>query len=181
MRKLDKVTRVLVKLTEIALWIGSVGMVVGMVLTLVMGERAVMYGPEDWGASLSCLGFELVPIAADGALYMAALRFFLVGGAILLAIMAVAMGNVYLILRQAEEGTPFRPENVERVRRIGYLLLAVPVVGLALTVAARLMLGADRVELYMDLSSLLPGLVVLSLAQFFARGVELETDAEGLV
>ena len=45
----------------------------------------------------------------------------------------------------------------------------------------RLILGTDTVETSVRLYGFSMGLVILCLTQFFARGVELEQDVEGLV
>lgn len=181
MKGLDKAARVLAKIFEIAHWIGAVSMVVGLVLTLVMGEAAVVGDPNDVSATLTSYGFELQVVNAAGALDMGALRMFLVGGAIIMGLMAMVFRNVYLILKNSENATPFQPDNVRMVREIGIFLIAVPVVGLLVSVAARLVLGVDAVEGSVNLGSVMVGLVMLCLSRFFARGMELENETEGLL
>lgn len=180
-KKLDKVVTVLAKLTEIAHWIGAVSMVVGLVLTLVMGSDAVRFTSQDFGAHLATYGFEVEIISAAGEVNLAALRLFLVGSAVILSLMAMVFRNVYLIMKRSEHDTPFQKDNVRMVREIGIFLLAVPLMGLLLNVLLRLMLGVDAVETSEDLSSLLIGLVVLCLSRIFAQGMELEADVDGLL
>ena len=67
------------------------------------------------------------------------------------------------------------------VREIGYFLMAVPVVGLTASGLIRLILGVDLVESSVDMPFLVIGLVALCLSRVFARGMELETETEGLL
>jgi len=179
-RKLDKATRVLAKLVEVALWIGTVGMLVGLALVLIFGEKAVV-GAAQPGETAAAWGFTIMVADFTGALDLKALMVFMGGGAILMALMAMVFRNVYLILRGSEGSTPFTPDNVRMVREIGYFLIAVPLVGLILSIVARLLLGPEVTEVSVNMGELLVGLVVLCLSRIFARGVELEADTEGLV
>ncbi len=182
MGKLDKGTRILAKLAEVAHWIGAVSMVVALVLTLCMGLGAVSgVTPEDAGASLTAYGFEVVIVNGDGQVEMAALRCFCVGGAVILSLMAMVFRNIYLILKRSEHETPFQKDNVRMVREIGIFLIAVPAMGLVMNVVTGLVAGPELREISVRLDSFMVGLVVLCLSRFFARGVELEADAEGLV
>lgn len=178
--KLGKVTKVLARLAEIAHWIGAVGMLVGLVLVLTLGQRAVSVTPGGADVEAAVYGFELTLTGKAGAPDLAALYLFLPVGAVLMALMAMVFRNVYLILKRSEGATPFQPDNVRMVREIGWFLVAVPVVGLVTSVAARLVLG-PQVEASASLSSLLVGLVVLCLSQVFARGMALESDVDGLL
>ena len=179
--RLYRVTKVLSKLAEVACWIGSVAMVVGLVLTLVLGEKAVVMTPGEVEVSLNSFGFEVLVVDAAGALDLAALRLYLVGGALLMGLMAMVFRNVNLILKAIELDSPFQADNIRRVKEIGYFLMAMPVAGLVLSTVGRLLLGHAYAEINVDLGSLLPGLVVLCLSQIFARGMELEQDVDGLL
>lgn len=181
MKKVDKATRVLAKMAEVAHWIGAIGMLVGLVLTLVMGAGAVFFTSQDLGTSVAAYGFEVEVVSAAGELNMTALRLFLGGSALILGLMAMVFRNIYLILKRSENGTPFQPDNIRMVREIGIFLLAVPVVGLIMSGIVRLAVGPELAETSVGLSSFVVGLVVLCLSQFFARGMELEHDVDGLL
>ena len=181
MKKLNKATCVLAKLMEIAHWIGVVGMIVGLVLLFAMGEKAVVIAIEEANVEAAAYGFEFTLVNSAGALSLTALRLFCVGSAILLSLMAMVFRNIYLIMKRSEGSTPFQKDNVRMVREIGIFLLSVPVVGLIMSVVARLILGVDNVETGVGLDSFMVGLVVLCLSQFFAQGMELEADVDGLL
>jgi len=56
----------------------------------------------------------------------------------------------------------------------------VPVITLVLSVVFRL-LGVDEVELSFSLTDLIMGVLVLILSRFFAYGVSLQNDVDGMV
>ncbi len=178
--QLGKVTKVLARVVEIAHWIGAVGMLAGLVLVLTLEQSAVSAVPGSAGAAAAVYGFELAVVDEAGTPDLAALRLFLPVGAVLMALMAMVFRNVHLILKQSEAATPFQPDNVRMVREIGWFLMAVPVVGLVMSVAARLVLG-PQLEASVRLDGLLVGLVVLCLSQVFVRGMALESDVDGLL
>ncbi len=178
--QLGKVTKALARAAEIAHWIGADGMLAGLVLILTLGQRAVSAVPGSAGAEAAVYGFELTVVDETGILDLGALHLFLPAGAVLMALMAMVFRNVHLILKRSEAATPFQPDNVRMVREIGWFLMAVPVVGLVMSVAARLVLGGE-IETSVRLGSLPVGLAVLCLSQVFARGMALESDVDGLL
>lgn len=182
MKKLDTVTRILAKLVEVGHWIAAVSMVVVLVLSLLMGAEAVQnVSLADFGASLTTYGFDVAVINSAGQVDLAAFRLFCVGSAVILSLMAMVFRNVWFILKKSENSTPFQKDNVRMIREIGIFLLSVPVVGLILSGVARLVIDPDLVETSVRLDSFMVGLAVLCLSQFFARGMELEKDVDGLL
>lgn len=178
--KLGRATTILSKLAEVAHWIGAVSMVVGFVLLVVMGEKAIVPGSQAQG-TVSAYGFEVEVASAAGALDMAALEAFMIVGAIILALMAMVFRNINLILKNSERASPFQPDNVRMVREIGYFLIAQPVVGFLGSMVVRLVATAAEVNTNVSLGSIIIALVVLSLSQIFAQGMALETDVDGLL
>lgn len=177
---LSRVAKVLAKLAEIAHWIGAVGMLAGVVLLLAMGREAVISDPREAGTQGDVYGFEMAVVDEAGEPDLAALEVFMVAGALLMVPMALTFRNVYLILKNSEGSTPFQPDNVRMVREIGWFLMAVPAVGLIMSVVARLAVGVEA-EASVYMGSWLVGLVVLCLSQVFARGMALESDVDGLL
>lgn len=175
--KLGKVTKVLAWVVEIAHWIAAAMMLIGGILVLPQGQRAMSLGDTK---ELAVYGFELTIVDEAGTPNLAALRLFFLTGAVLLALMAVVFHDVRHILENSEAATPFQPENVRMVREIGWFLIAVPAAGLVMSAAARLVLGAE-IETSVRLNNLLVGLTVLCLSQVFARGMALESDVDGLL
>ena len=180
MKKLDSVTRVLAKILEIGHWIGAVSMVVVFVLSLFMGTGVLQeVTMEDFGASLITYGFEVEIVDAVGQVSMAGLRLFCVGAFLILGLMAMVFRNIYLILKKSQNTTPFQKDNVRMVREIGIFLIAVPIISLIMSMVVRGVAGLETSSI--GLSSFMVGLAVLCLSQAFARGVELETETDGLL
>ena len=107
---------------------------------------------------------------------------------IVLALMGMCARNVHLIFKTSEgltafsKGkTPFQPDNIRMVREIGIFLIAIPAVELVLSVIARIPLGADGVDSSVSMTNVFVGLVVLALSRFFAYGMQLERDMNGLL
>ena len=108
--------------------------------------------------------------------------------ALTLALMGMCARNVHLIFKTSEGltsfsrgKTPFQPDNIRMVREIGIFLIAIPVVQLIMSIVARIALGPDVVESSLNTVNLFTGLVVLALSQYFAYGMQLEQDVDGLV
>ena len=182
MKKLDKATRILAKLVEVAHWIAAGTMLLMLALSFPDGTDIVR-GVElaTLGQSLSTYGFEMSVTAADGGVLLSALRLFCVSSVALLCPMAMVFRNIWLIMKRSESTTPFQKDNVRMVREIGFFLLSIPVIGLIMSGVARLTMGIDLVETSVGLDSFMVGLVVLCLSRIFARGMELEADVDGLL
>lgn len=182
MKRFHKATRILAKVVEVGHWIAAVSMAVIFALSLFMGAGVVRnVSLADFGASLSTYGFEIEIINKAGQVDLTALRLFCVAAVVILSLMAMVFRNIFLILKRSEKATPFQKDNVRMVREIGIFLLSVPVAGLIMSGVARLILEVDQVEASVGLDSFMVGLVVLCLSQFFARGMELEADVDGLL
>lgn len=184
MKKADKATRVLAKLVEVGHWIASVGLIVVLIFSFFMETdiaRIIAAGDQGMKFSVYELDFTLIPIGANGAIDFAALRLTFVTGAIMMALMAMVFRNIYLIMKNSENGTPFQKDNVRMVREIGIFLMAQPILSLIFNGILRLMVDPDIVESSVGLGSFVIGMVVLCLSQFFAHGAELENDTEGLL
>ena len=67
------------------------------------------------------------------------------------------------------------------VREIGIFAIAIPVIGLFVSFIARLVIGSEVTEISIDMSGIFMGIIVLCLTLFFAHGVELVNDVDGLL
>ena len=56
-----------------------------------------------------------------------------------------------------------------------------PVIGFVTSVLAKIFGGPDALEISVDLTGIVMGILVMCLSQFFAHGVKLENDVDGLV
>ena len=89
--------------------------------------------------------------------------------------------NLHLIIKKSEGRTPFQPDNVRMFREIGIFSIAVPAVGLIMSIIARIVIGVEVAEISNSFEGFVIGIVVLCITQFFAHGIEIEKDVDGLL
>ena len=177
--KLIKVTTGFARFFEVMCWIGEAGMWVFLLAVLFGGDtvsNALAQGFDD--GSITITGFNINVIAADGSLIKGALIMAIVFGIVSMVMAAMICRNIRLIFMKE---TPFCEDNIRMVREIGIFSIAIPVVGLILSVIAGLVFGQDTTEVNVDTINIFFGLVVLSLSQFFKYGAQLENEVDGLV
>ena len=104
--------------------------------------------------------------------------------------MAMICRNIYLIFKTAngetkfsQGKTPFQPDIVRMIREIGIFSIAIPIVEIIMSIVGSLVLGplGAEFDFSVNLVSVFFGLVVLCLSQFFAYGVQLQKETDGLV
>ncbi|MEE0839797.1 MAG: DUF2975 domain-containing protein, partial [Acutalibacteraceae bacterium] len=126
-------------------------------------------------------GFEVNAPVINGNVDMTSFMIFGIGAFIILAVVAMVFRNLYLIFKKSENATPFQKDNIRMMREIGYFSIAVPVIGLIMSIFVRLVTGVETAEVSIDTTGILMGIIVLCLTQFFIRGAELEKDVDGLL
>lgn len=77
--------------------------------------------------------------------------------------------------------TPFQPDNVRMFREIGIFSISLPTVGLVMSGIIGLAVSFDVAQVSVSTNGFIMGIIVLCLTQFFAHGVELEKDVDGLL
>lgn len=188
--KLDRFALFLSKTMEVLHWLAAASMAVLLVCSLTMRDRLgalLSRGVPSFGTTLTTCGFE-VEVVNAGAVNMTAVALFAVTALLLLPLMAMVFRNVYLILKTAkgktwfaEGGTPFQAPVIRMLREIGIFLIAVPAVGLLMSVIARAIIGVETAELSVRFDSLALGVLVLCLTQAFTYGQTLQNDVDGLL
>ena len=133
------------------------------------------------GADLKVYGFEVNARVTDGTVDARALLLFGIVSVLLLSLMAMIFRRLNRIIKNSEGTTPFQSDNVRMLGEVGLLSIAVPAVGFLMSIVTRLVLGADAAEISNHFSGFVIGIVVLCMTQFFARGIELEKDVDGLL
>ena len=184
MKKFYKLALTASKILEVIHWGTALFMAGLLVCSLVNGpwlQGVLEQNVPEYGTVMSVYGFEVEAIDGAGHVSPQVLALFSAAAVMILSLMAMVCRNLYLILKKSEGVTPFQPDNIRMVREIGIFYIAVPFVGLAVSNLARLMLGPDALEMSVDYGGLITGLVMLCLSQFFAHGMELERDLDGLM
>ncbi len=185
MNGLNKFGKVITKILEVFHWVGAALIIAAAICSVVAPDWVKYFvsldSKECCGASLNVYGFEVNAPITDGAIDTAAFVIFGIGAAIILAVMAMVFRNLHLIFKKSENATPFQRDNVRLMREIGIFTIVIPVIGFIMSVIARLILGSEATEISIDMSGIFMGIIVLCLTQFFAHGVALENDVDGLL
>ena len=185
MKGLNKLGKVITKILEEFHWIGAVGMGIASIGIIIANNSvenfrslvAENFVREDFAV----YGFQISAPVVNGELNVAAFIVFCIGAAVLLAVMAMIFRNLHLIFKKSENSTPFQKDNVRMMREIGIFAIAIPVIGFIMSVITRLVCGVDFAEICVDMGGISMGIIVLCFSQFFAHGVKLENDVDGLL
>ena len=185
MDNLNKLGKVITKILEVFHWVGASLMLAATVCS-VAAPNWVKYfvdfeAKDCCGANLEVYGFEVNAAVTGGNVDMTAFLLFGIGAVIILAVMAMVFRNLHLIFKKSENATPFQKDNIRLMREIGVLAIAVPVIGIIMSVIVRLFVGVETAEVSVDTSGIFMGIIVLCLTQFFVHGAELEKDVDGLL
>lgn len=173
------------KIVEVFHWVAVVLMIAATVCSAV-APSAVNYfvgfdAKESCGADLSVYGFEINAAVTDGQIDMRTFLMFGISAVLILSLMAMIYRNLHLIIKKSEDTSPFQTDNVRMFREIGIFAISVPVIGFIMSVISRIVLGVDMAEISVSYSGFVIGIVVLCITQFFAQGIELEQDVDGLL
>ncbi|MBQ7872076.1 MAG: hypothetical protein IJ357_08035 [Oscillospiraceae bacterium] len=185
MKKISKLGAVLTGILEIFHWVGAALMTAAAVCSVAaprwVGCFVGFEAKDCCGTALNVYGFEVVAPVVDGAVNMCAFLVFAIGAVIILGLMAMVFRDLHLIFRRSGETTPFQQENIRRLKEIGILSIAVPLVGLVMSIIARIVIGPEAAETSVNQGGIFMGVIVLCLTRYFIHGAELEQDVDGLL
>ena len=185
MKDINKLGTVIAKILEVFHWVGAALMSVATICSAVAPawvKYIVGFDAKDCcGANLEVYGFEVNAPVVNGETDMVSFMLFGIGAVIILAVMAMVFRNLHLIFKKSENTTPFQKDNIRMMREIGYFSIAVPIIGLIMSVFVRLVTGVETAEVSIDTTGIFMGIIVLCLTQFFIHGAELEKDVDGLL
>ena len=184
MKSVDKIAKVVSKVLEIVHFVAAALMGTAAVCALVVPQYIgyfVEFEPAENVVELETYGFEVTAVVSNGMPDMMVFSLFAVASCIILLLMALVFRNIYSIIRKSEESTPFQKDNVRMLKEIGIFSIAVPAVGFVMGIIIQIVAGFDAVEISNSMTGFIMGIIVLCLTQFFAHGVELEDDVEGLL
>ena len=185
MKGLNKLGKVITKILEVFHWVGAALMTAATVCSMVAPDWVkyfVGFDAKDCcGANLEVYGFEVNAPVVNGNTDMTAFFIFGIGATLILIVMAMVFRNLHLIFKKSENATPFQKDNVRMMREIGIFSIAVPVIGLIMSIIVRLVTGVETAEISLDTAGIFMGIIVLCLTQYFVHGAELERDVDGLL
>lgn len=185
MKGIGKAAEIITKILEVFHWVGT-GLMAAATVCAAVAPQYIGYfvgfdAKECCGAELEVYGFEVHAAVTNGAVDMTTFLLFGIGATVIFALMAMVFRNLNLIFKASESTTPFRKENIRMLKEIGIFSIAVPVIGFVMSVIVRMVVGAETVELSVDMGGIFMGIIVLCLTQYFIHGAELENDVEGLL
>ena len=185
MKVINKLGKIIAKILEVFHWVGVMLMIAATVCSVVAPNWVNYFvgfdAKECCGANLEVYGFEVNAPVINGNVDMTSFLIFGIGAVIILVVMAMVFRNLHFILKKSGDTTSFHVDTVRKMREIGLFTIAVPVIGLVMSVIIRLVIGVETVETSIDMSGLFMGIIVLCLTQFFVHGSELEEDVDGLL
>lgn len=179
-----KVALFLTKLNEVLCWIATALMVVLVIVCLVLGALPNEFwtdGLSSVSLDLSLNGLAVTVGSTNGQINNVAVLLCLVASVLIYGCMAMIFRNANLILQWAKVSSPFRTENIQRLKKISYYAIAIPAINLALFLVCWLLLGVSAVEYSGDTTWILVAVLIFCLTQFFTYGAQLEQDVDGLV
>jgi hypothetical protein len=103
---------------------------------------------------------------------------------LILALIWMMLKRLLAIIASAELGDPFNFANSARLKAIGWLMVAVQIVGIPLAIAAGRTvdkLDKNNVSYDFSLNAILAILLVFSLAGIFEQGARMREELEGTV
>ena len=185
MKGINKIALVVSKIMEIMFWVGTAFITFIFACSIfaknflnVLFAKGFLTITSGGSADTFGLGAELID--KSGNLSMAALTVFCIGSFFTMALLAMIFRNVYLVVKNSED-TPFKTDNVRMIREIGIFSIAIPIISLVISIIARIILGNEAVEMSVNLDGFVMGILVLFLTQIFKRGIELQSDVDGLL
>lgn len=179
---------VISKIAEIASWIAVVA---GLICFAASFDKE--FAKEiiaDDGALLTGLGFDINAIGTTGDINHFAITMYFVGIVAVFVLVALIFRNLDIILhiisgryKKAESTSPFQKEVVSRIKKIGILSIAMPVVGYIITTIVFFvsLINGNPVDVSVSIDGVIIGLVCLCLTQIFSYGAKLEEEVDGLL
>ena len=185
MKGINQLGKVITKILEVCHWVAVALMAAATVCSAVapqwIGYFVGFDAKECCGANLEVYGFEVNAPVVNGNVDMTTFMLFGIGAVIILVLMAMVFRNLHLIFKKSENSTPFQKDNIRLMKEIGIFAIAVPVVGLIMSVIVRLVTGVETAEISIDMGGIFMGIIVLCLTQYFVHGFKLEEDMDGLL
>lgn len=177
---------VLARVFEVIGWLGVAMMVISFLVGIIDPEViSVMSDTDAAGAKVyvpmvsGALG-QMEIMNSDGTLHQGLYLLYTAAGAAELALTALVFRRIWQIIKLSWASTPFQRPVVDKVKQIGWLFIAVPLVTVAVSLVGFVAFWPEY-SFVVDVGGIITGVIVLALSQIFAYGVKLEDDVEGLL
>ena len=184
MKGVNTLAKIFTKILEITHWVAA-GLMTGVCICSIAAPQFLKFftDVEDLHSNpeISVYGFEVNAADPAGWINLTSLFLFGIGAVVIFILMALIFRNLNLIIKRSENSTPFSPENILSLKKIGIFAIAVPAVGLLMSIIIRMIIGVEATEISINLEGFILGIIVLCLTRFFIHGAELEKDVDGLL
>lgn len=184
---LNKAGKIISKICEVFHWVGAVIALVSAAVCFIAPNSAsgkVFIDGLNGGAPCYGMNVEFATIngATAGATFVVA--------AVMVSIMAMVFRNANLCLKladgetkHAKGATPFQPDVQRMIREMGIFMIASFVVALIGTIIISAVAAGTgcSIETSTNFEMVIFGILMLCLSQMFTRGIELESEVEGLI
>lgn len=182
--RLKNVTAVLAKVIEVVSWFGAAMLIImSVVLTVnrnLVEEIYTSQVMESKSITINSASAATSNMIVEGV-FKGDAAFIFSPYAVVLVLTALIFMNVYNVFKKTNTASPFSVENVKRIRNIGYLAIAIPACKVVMALILMALMKFGECDLSISLSEVVFGLVALCLSQYFAYGVQLEKDVDGLL
>lgn len=186
-----KLTYVLSIIIEIIYWIGAAANIIIIICSFFARDwfnRTMTSYIFENSADISLYGCFYISIAgADNSVNMTAYIVYLICSTVMSVIFALIYRYIYLILKTAEGktrfsdgNTPFQKSIVRMLRRIGALLISIPVTAFIFDIIS-FFIGIDNAYSALSYEHVIIGLFIICIAQYFSRGAALKEKTDGLI
>lgn len=176
--KMLKAGKILTKMIEIVCYAGVALCMAGMIRAIVSPDTLILQYQEG---NVTIYGSEFDMADPEMKHPQALMIVMLLTGVASNVLMALTFRRGNGIIVKAIEGAPFQDCTVKWMKEIGYLSIALPVVGFVGSVIAYLVGGMPTSEVALNLDGFVMGILVLCLTQVFAHGAQLQQDVDGLL
>ena len=175
MHRLNKGALIICRVLAVFNWIAMAASLLGLIAvwTGITAEQLPLL--HNLGVTVGGMNLSLNP--AENHILPGTQAIVFIGGAALSLARALMFHGVSAVLLTAREtGTPFLPSVVKHLQQVGVLSIAQPLIVLVVG-----LLTANHLRTELDFTSVVIGLMVLCLSQYFSQGVRLQQDVDGMV
>lgn len=176
--KMLKVGKVLTKIVEIVCYVGVAVCASALIWTLVAPE-GVIGAYQEGRVTIYGSDFDMADPAMKSP--QGLMIVMLLTGIVSTLLMALTFRRANGIIVKAIGGVPFQACTVKWMKEIGYLAIALPLVGFLGSLIAVLMAGMHSGKVILNMDGFVMGILVLCLTQVFAHGAQLQQDVDGLL
>ncbi len=175
--KLRDVTAVFAKILEVISFVGAGLALLGLITIVAMKDQVIKLYTNPNFSLTTTSGFDLSSVNESNI--VPTFVVLLITGIVIAILAGFMFRNINQVFRVTNTASPFDISNVNRIKRIGYLALSLPLCKLVTNIVLGLIV--KNISIGLEASEILSGLIILCIAQYFAYGASLEKDVEGLL